>query len=55
MKTRKLRSLTTGKVTEFKQYGVGDIPPSFDKNKNLHFNQGGITYIEKIDSIWDNI
>jgi len=55
MKTRKLKSLTTGKITEFKQYGVGDIPPSFDKHKNLHFNQGGITYVEKIDSIWDNI
>ena len=55
MKTRKLKSLTTGKVIEFKQYAVGDIPPSFDKHKNLHFNQGGITYVEKIDSIWDNI
>lgn len=55
MKTRKLRSLKTGKVTEFKAYGVGDIPPSFDKDKNLHFSQGGLTYIEKTDSIWNYI
>jgi len=55
MKTRKLKSLKTGKVTEFKAYAVGDIPPSFDKNKNMHFTQGGLTYIEKVDSIWNYI
>jgi hypothetical protein len=55
MKTRKLRSLKTGKVAEFKAYAVGDIPPSFDKNKNLHFSQGGLTYIEKVDSIWNYV
>ena len=55
MKTRKLRSLTTGEVIEFKPYNIGNIPPSFDKHKNLHFNQGGITYIEKIDSFWNHV
>jgi hypothetical protein len=55
MKTRKLRSLKTGKVTEFKAYGIGNIPPSFNKDKNLHFNQGGLTYIEKVDSIWNYV
>lgn len=52
MKTRKLRSLKTGKIIEFKPYDIGQIPPSFDKHKHMHFNQAGITYIEKIDSIW---
>jgi hypothetical protein len=55
MKTKKLRSLTTGEVIEFKPYNIGNIPPSFDKHKNLHFNQGGITYIEKIDSFWNYV
>jgi len=55
MKTKKLRSLSTGKVIEFKPYGVGDLPPTFDKHKNLHFTQGGITYVEKTDSIWNYV
>ena len=55
MKTRKLRSLKTGKVTEFKAYGIGNIHPRFNKDKNLHFNQGGLTYIEKIDLIWNYV
>ena len=47
MKTRRLSSLDTGEVVEFKSYDIGQIPPSFDKHKHLHFNQSGITYIEK--------
>ena len=53
MKTRKLRSLKTGKVIEFKPYAINDIPPSFDKHKNLHFKKNGLTYIEKVDSFWN--
>jgi len=55
MKTIKLKNALTGATVEFKPYTVGEIPPSFDKHKNLHFNQGGITYVEKIDSIWNYV
>ena len=34
---------------------VGEIPPSFDKHKTLHFKKNGLTYIEKVDSFWNYI
>ncbi len=54
MKLKKLRNIKTNEIIKFKPYKIGNIPPSFDKEINLHFNQKGITYIEKIDSIFDN-
>ena len=40
---------------KFKPYTIGEIPPSFDKDKHLWFNKDGLTYIEKIDSFWNYI
>ena len=40
---------------KFKPYAVGEIPPSFDKHKTLHFKKNGLTYIEKVDSFWNYI
>ena len=47
MKTIKIKNINTDETIEMKPYLIGDIPPSFDKNKDIHFNRGGITYIEK--------
>ena len=56
MKNRKLIRLKTDGAKEFKAYAIGNIPSSFDKNKNLYFNQGGLTYIEvNENSFWNNI
>tara|TARA_E500000178_G_C16587337_1_gene558828 strand:+ start:182 stop:352 length:171 start_codon:yes stop_codon:yes gene_type:complete len=46
-KTIRLTSTSTGITTKFKPYTVGNIPPSFDKNKDKYFNKNGITYIEE--------
>ena len=46
-KTIKLTSTMDGKTIKFKPYQIGSIPNSFDKNKDLYFNKGGITYIEE--------
>ena len=40
---------------KFKAYKIAELPKGFDKHKNLWFNQNGLTYIEKIDSFWNNI
>tara|TARA_B100001175_G_C19495518_1_gene635030 strand:- start:1865 stop:2035 length:171 start_codon:yes stop_codon:yes gene_type:complete len=53
MKLKKLRNIKTNEVKKFKPYLIGNIPPSFDKEVNLYFNQKGITYIEKTESIFD--
>ena len=53
MKTIKIKNINTNETIEMKPYLIGDIPPSFDKNKNIHFNRGGITYIEKKDGFWN--
>lgn len=45
-KTIKLTD-ANGKTTKFKPYYIGNIPNSFDKNKDKYFNRGGITYIEE--------
>ena len=55
MKSIKLKNTLTGSTVEFKPYTVGEIPPSFDKHKSLHFKKNGLTYIEKTDSIWNYI
>jgi len=54
MKIKKLRNIKTNIIKKFKPYKISNIPPSFDKEVNLHFNQKGLTYIEKIDSIFDH-
>ena len=46
-KAIRLTSTMDGKTIKFKPYQVGSIPNSFDKNKDLYFNKGGITYIEE--------
>ena len=53
MKTIKLKNALTGTTVEFKPYTVGEIPPSFDKHKHLHFTKNGITYIEQTEH-WSN-
>jgi hypothetical protein len=55
MKTIKLKNTLTNRTVEFKPYAVGEIPPSFDKNKTLHFKKNGLTYIEKVDSFWNYV
>ena len=55
MKTIKLTNALTNKTVEFKPYTIGEIPPSFDKHKTLHFKKNGLTYIEKVDSFWNYI
>ena len=55
MKTIKLKNALTGTIVEFKPYTVGEIPPSFDKHKTLHFKKNGLTDIEKVDSFWNYI
>ena len=50
MKTIKLKNTLTNRTVEFKPYAVGEIPPSFDQNKTLHFKKNGFTYIEKVVS-----
>ena len=42
-----------GKVRKFKPYQIGNLPPSFDNKKHLHFNKNGITYIEEQEH-WSN-
>ena len=55
MKTIKLKNTLTNRTVEFKPYAIGEIPPSFDKHKSLHFKKHGLTYIEKVDSFWNYI
>ena len=55
MKTIKLKSLKTNKITEFKPYPIGELPKGFDKVLHMHFNKNGLTYIEKQESVWDLI
>jgi len=55
MKNIKLKNTLTNRMVEFKPYHVGEIPPSFDKNKTLHFKKNGLTYIEQVDSFWNYI
>ena len=45
MKTIKIKNINTDETIEMKPYLIGDIPPSFDKNKDIHFNRGGITSV----------
>ncbi len=55
MKTIKLTNTLTNRIVEFKPYAIGEIPPSFDKNKTLYFKKNGLTYIEKVDSFWNYV
>lgn len=55
MNKKILTNIKTGIKTEFKPYTVGETPKSFDKHKHMFFNKNGLTYIEKIESIWDNL
>ena len=50
-----LKELFGGLKIKFKPYTISDIPKSFDKDKHLWFNKGGLTWIEKIDNpFWEN-
>lgn len=43
-----------GKTAKFKPYQIGNLPKSFDKNKDKYFNKAGITYIEEKEAHWSS-